>query len=45
MDTVETLQGILEFIDENITENISPDILAAQAGYSTWHSNGVPDIR
>ncbi|AMO85476.1 Regulatory protein soxS [Solibacillus isronensis B3W22] len=41
MDTVETLQGILEFIDENITENISPDILAAQAGYSTWHFSRV----
>lgn len=41
MDTRETLQMILEFIDENITENISPDILAAQAGYSTWHFSRV----
>lgn len=37
MDTMETLQGILEFIDEHITDNISPDILATHAGYSTWH--------
>ncbi|MGN7476691.1 AraC family transcriptional regulator [Solibacillus silvestris] len=37
MDTTETLQGILEFIDEHITDNISPEVLAAQAGYSTWH--------
>ncbi|MFJ7953941.1 effector binding domain-containing protein [Lysinibacillus sp. NPDC096418] len=37
MDTMETLQHILEFIDEHITDNINPDILAAHAGYSTWH--------
>ena len=34
---MENLQGILEFIDDHITDNISTDILAAHAGYSTWH--------
>ncbi|MEG0386222.1 MAG: AraC family transcriptional regulator [Solibacillus sp.] len=37
MDTIITLQDILDYVDEHITDDISPDILAARAGYSTWH--------
>ncbi|MFX3619149.1 MAG: effector binding domain-containing protein [Sporolactobacillus sp.] len=37
MDTIAILQDILEYVDEHITDNISPDSLAARAGFSTWH--------
>lgn len=37
MDTTEMLQNILEYVDEHITDNLSADILAARAGFSTWH--------
>lgn len=37
MDMVTILQDILEYVDEHITDAISPDSLAAHAGFSTWH--------
>lgn len=37
METMTILQDILEYIDEHIADDISPDILAARAGFSTWH--------
>lgn len=37
MDTTAILQDILEYVDEHITDDISPDLLAARAGFSTWH--------
>jgi AraC family transcriptional regulator len=35
--TLTILQNVLEYIDSNIAESISPESLAARAGYSTWH--------
>lgn len=37
MDTRTILQFILDYIDEHITEDINPEMLAAKTGYSTWH--------
>lgn len=37
METVTILQGILEHIDDNLSEDLSPERLAARAGFSTWH--------
>lgn len=37
MDAKTTLQVVLEYVDEHITDDINPDILATRAGYSTWH--------
>ena len=37
LDTLTILQNILDYIDANILENINPEILAARAGFSTWH--------
>nr|WP_319488914.1 AraC family transcriptional regulator [uncultured Caproiciproducens sp.] len=37
MNTTEMLQDILEYVDEHITDNLSADLLAARAGFSTWH--------
>lgn len=37
MDTIALLQDILDYVDEQITEELNPDLLAARAGFSTWH--------
>lgn len=37
MDTIAILQQTLDYVDEHITDDITPERLAAQAGFSTWH--------
>lgn len=37
MDTLTILQNVLDYIDANILDSITPEILAARAGFSTWH--------
>jgi AraC family transcriptional regulator len=37
MNIYEILQGILNYIDDNLCEEITADALASKAGYSVWH--------
>lgn len=37
MDTITVLQDILEYIDEHVGSDLNADVLAARAGFSTWH--------
>lgn len=37
MDTIAILQDTLDYVDGHITDAINPDVLAARAGFSTWH--------
>ena len=41
MNHRETLQAVLDYIDDNITNEISVSLIAKKAGYSTHHFNRI----